>query len=114
MIGAAAAPLALIGFGMSLAEPRTVRQRWLTRELALVVVLRSAVHPVIAALTGRLLGLDGAPLLGVVTMASLPTAQNVLVYALRYGRAHAVARDAGLLTTLLAGPLMLVVAATLT
>jgi hypothetical protein len=46
-------------------------------------------------------------------MAALPTAQNVLVYALQYGRGQAIARDAGLVTTALAVPVMLVVAATL-
>jgi hypothetical protein len=46
-------------------------------------------------------------------MAALPTAQNVLVYALQYGRGQAVARDAGLVTTLLALPVMLVIAAVL-
>jgi predicted permease len=46
-------------------------------------------------------------------MAALPTAQNVLVYALRYDKGEDVARDAGLVTTLLALPVLLVVAATL-
>jgi len=46
-------------------------------------------------------------------MAALPTAQNVLVYALQYGRGQALARDAGLATTLLTIPVMLVIAATL-
>ena len=113
IVGAAAAPLALLTFGMSLTVPRTDSGRRATRELVLAVALRSVVHPLLAALLGRALGLDGAELLAVVTMAALPTAQKVLVYALQYGRGQAVARDAGLVTTLLALPAMLVVAAVL-
>jgi malonate transporter len=113
LVGAAAAPLALLTFGMSLTTPRTVGERRVGRELVLVVALRSVVHPLLAAAIGRGLGLEGTALLAVVTMAALPTAQNVLVYALQYGRGQAVARDAGLVTTVLAAPVMLVVAATL-
>ncbi|WP_298454717.1 AEC family transporter [uncultured Cellulomonas sp.] len=113
IVGAAAAPLALLTFGMSLAGPRGTGRHRVGRELVLAVSLRSVVHPLLAAGIGRLLGLDGAALLAVVTMSALPTAQNVLVYALQYGRGQAVARDAGLVTTLLAAPVMLVVAATL-
>lgn len=113
VLGAAAAPMALVAFGMSLAIRRPHGQRLLTRELTLVMVLRAVVHPVLAALIGRALGLDEAGLLAVVTMAALPTAQNVLVYALQYGRGQALARDAALMTTLLTAPVMLVIAATL-
>ncbi|WP_199423372.1 AEC family transporter [Actinotalea solisilvae] len=114
LIGAAAAPLALLTFGMSLVGLGRGRgERSRPRELALVVTLRSLVHPALAALLGRALGLDGGELLAVVTMTALPTAQNVLVYAIQYGRGRALARDAGLATTLLAVPVMLAVAALL-
>jgi predicted permease len=46
-------------------------------------------------------------------MAALPTAQNVLVYATQYGRGQALARDAGMVTTTLAVPLLLIIAAAL-
>jgi hypothetical protein len=113
VVGAAAVPLGLLTFGMSLAVPGTAGGRRVTRELVLAVVLRSAVHPTLALVLGRALDLRGPELLTVVTMAALPTAQNVLVYALQYGRGQAIARDAGLVTTALAVPVMLVVAATL-
>jgi malonate transporter and related proteins len=113
IVGAAAAPLALLAFGMSLSAPRVEEHRMLTRELALVAVLRSVVHPALAFGLGTLVGLEGRALLAVVTMASLPTAQNVLVYALHYGAGRTVARDAGLVTTVLAVPAVLVVAAAL-
>jgi malonate transporter and related proteins len=114
VVGGAAVPVALLAFGMSLALPRPAGQRRVGRELVLAVVLRSVVHPLLAFGLGRLLDLDRAALLTVVTMAALPTAQNVLVYALQYGRGQAIARDAGLATTALAVPVMLVIAATLT
>jgi len=113
VVGGAAVPLALLAFGMSLALPPTAGERRVTRELVLAVGLRSVVHPALAFGLGRALGLGGPELLTVVTMAALPTAQNVLVYALQYGRGQALARDAGLVTTALAVPVMLVIAATL-
>ncbi|GAA4623628.1 AEC family transporter [Cellulomonas oligotrophica] len=113
LVGAAAAPLALLTFGMSLAVPRTAASRAPRRELALAVGLRSVAHPVLAWALGAALGLPAPALLAVVAMASLPTAQNVLVYAMQYGRGEALARDAGLVTTVLCVPVLLVVTATL-
>ena len=113
LIGAAAAPLALLTVGLSLAVPRTTGEQPARRELVLVVVLRSVVHPALAAVIGLALGLEGRPLLAVTAMAALPTAQNVLVYAMQYGRQQALARDAGLVTTVLAVPVLLVITALL-
>ena len=113
VLGAAAAPMALVVFGMSLAVRRPPGRRLLTRELTVVMVLRGVVHPLLAATVCKALGVGPEALLAVVTMAALPTAQNVLVYALQYGRGATLARDAGVVTTLLTAPTMLVVAVTL-
>lgn len=113
VLGAAAAPMALVAFGMSLAVARGTGERRLTRDLVLVCVLRALVHPALAAGLGLAVGLDRPALLAVVTMAALPTAQNVLVFALQYGRGTRLARDAGLVTTLLAAPVLVLVAALL-
>lgn len=113
LVGAAAAPLALVTFGMSLAVPRLTRERAPRRDLVLTVTLRNVVSPALAWLVGTLLGLTGEALLAVVAMAALPTAQNVLVYAMQYGRGQALARDAGLVTTILAAPALLVITALL-
>jgi len=113
LIGAAAAPLALLTFGMSIAVPRAAGQTTRPRELVMVTMLRSVVSPLLALLLGRALGLEHAALRAVVAMAALPTAQNVLVYATRYGRGQALARDAGMVTTALAVPVLLVIAAML-
>jgi predicted permease len=113
LIGAAAAPLALLTFGMSIAVPRSRGEVTRPRELVLVGVLRSVVSPSMALLLGHALGLGRHELLAVVAMSALPTAQNVLVYATQYGRGQALARDAGMLTTALAVPALLLIAATL-
>lgn len=113
LVGAAAAPLALLAFGLSLSARRVQEHRLWSRDLVLVAALRSLVHPALAFGLGTLLGLEGAALLAVTTMAALPTAQNVLMYALHYGAGRTLARDAGLVTTLLAVPAVLAVAAAL-
>jgi malonate transporter len=93
--------------------PRAEGEATRPRELVLVVVLRTVVSPSLALLLGHVLGLDRGALLAVVAMAALPTAQNVLVYATQYGRGQALARDAGVMTTTLAVPALLVIAAML-
>jgi len=113
LIGAAAAPLALLTFGMSIASARAEGEATRRRELVLVTVLRTVVSPCLALLLGHAFGLDHSALLAVVTMAALPTAQNVLVYATQYRRGQALARDAGVLTTTLAVPALLIIAAML-
>ncbi|MDU0347482.1 AEC family transporter, partial [Actinomyces sp. MRS3W] len=58
-------------------------------------------------------GLRGHALLMPVTTAALPTAQNVFMYASRYGVAKPLARDAVLLTTAGFVPVVLLAAAVL-
>lgn len=113
LLGAAAPPLALLTFGMSLAVPRVRAEQAPRGDIALVAVLRAVVHPALAIGLGTLLGLEGDALLAVAVVSALPTAQNVLVYAIQYRQGTALARDAGLVTTVLAVPALLVVAAVL-
>ena len=113
LIGAAAAPLALLTFGMSLAVPRSRDTSAPRPDLALAVSLRTVVHPLLAWTIGTALSLPAHALLGVVAMAALPTAQNVLVYAMQYRHGEALARDAGLFTTVLCVPVLLVITAAL-
>jgi len=110
LVGAAAAPLALLMLGMSLSGPTATLVRAPLPDLTIAVVLRTLVHPLLAWALGTWWGLDGVALFGVVAMASLPTAQNVLVYAMRYGQGEPIARDTQIVTTVLAVPLLLVVA----
>ncbi|WP_172191584.1 AEC family transporter [Actinomyces faecalis] len=69
--------------------------------------------PLLAAALGWALGLRGEALLTPVTTASLPCAQNVFMYATRYGAAKPLARDCCLITTAGFVPVVLVAAAIL-
>lgn len=115
LVGQISVPGALLVFGMSLygvkileagASPR--------REIALASVLKLVAHPLLAFAIGVwLLGMTGHELLTVVVAAALPTAQNVLVVATRYGHGMLLARDSAVITTLGALPVLLLVSALL-
>jgi malonate transporter and related proteins len=114
MIGAAAVPVVLISFGMSLSGQRPLAPGSGRRDVLLAVALKLAVMPLVAWAVGRFVfGMDGQDLLVVTVLAALPTAQNVFNYAQRYGRGEILARDAGLLTTIGSVPALLLVAALL-
>ena len=81
--------------------------------LWLAVGWKLAVMPGLAVVVGLATGLSGAQLLTPVVTAALPTAQNVFMYASRYGAAKDLARDAVLLTTAGFVPVVLLAAAIL-
>lgn len=110
LMGGAAVPLMLMGFGMSLHGQRVLEPGSGRRDVVLATVLKLLGMPVAAWILGLLVHLDPRTLHAAVTLAALPTAQNVLVYASRYDRSVLVARDAVLLTTLGSLPVVLVVA----
>ncbi|MDV8001132.1 AEC family transporter [Rhodococcus sp. IEGM 1408] len=115
LVGQISVPGALLVFGMSLygvkvleagASPR--------REIALASILKLIAHPLLAyGIGGGLMGMQGHELLTVVVAAALPTAQNVLVVATRYGHGVLLARDSAVLTTLGALPVLLLISALL-
>lgn len=78
------------------------------------VAWKLAVVPGLAVGLGLASGLGGRALLVPVTAACLPTAQNVFLYASRYGTAKPLARDAVLITTAGFVPVVLLAAALLT
>ena len=79
--------------------------------MVLASTLKLLLHPALAFLFARfVLGLDGHLLYAVVVMAALPTAQNIYVAAVRYGRAEQLCRDTVLVTTVVAMLTMAVVA----
>ncbi|WP_125773249.1 AEC family transporter [Antribacter gilvus] len=137
LLGAAAPPLALLTFGMTLALPRpgtdaagasssgagvlaaaaldadgvpATRERWV---VLLVVLARNVLHPLLAWVVGRAVGLDGGALAVVVTMAALPTAQNVVVYATRYRCFEGPVSRACLATTAVCVPVLVIIGALL-
>ena len=94
---------------------RSTSQRGAGRrsDLWLAVGWKLAVMPGLAVVVGLAAGLSGAQLLTPVVTAALPTAQNVFMYASRYGAAKDLARDAVLLTTAGFVPVVLLAAALL-
>jgi predicted permease len=103
LVGSAAVPLALLVLGMSLAgsRPRLAGSDAPQRYTA--VTLKVLVQPVVAYVIARYaLDLSGTPLLAATVTSGLPAAQNIYVYASRYGRAETLARDCIVLSTLVA------------
>lgn len=112
LVGGLAIPGMLLAFGISLRLSPVPRGRGNLAELGLVVLLKLGLMPAVAAVVaGPVLGLSGQQVLAAVVMSSLPTAQNVFILAVAYGRGEDIARDSVLATTLLAMPAMLVVVA---
>ncbi|GAB3691532.1 AEC family transporter [Corynebacterium nasicanis] len=106
LLAGAAVPVALLVFGMSLVGTR-VR---LSGDVLLAVALKNLVHPVIAGLVAaQMFGLTGAALFALVVLGALPTAQNVLTYALRFRTNEVLARDVGVVSTLVSLPVLVVV-----
>jgi malonate transporter len=114
LVGAAAVPVVLIGFGMSLHGRRVLEAGSDRRDVVLAVALKLVAMPLVAWGVGVLLGLDSAQLHAVVVLAALPSAQNVFNYAQRYRTGEVLARDAVLLSTVGSVPVLLVVSLLLT
>ncbi len=114
LIGAAAVPVVLLSFGMSLHGQRPLQAGTNRRDVLLATAIKLALMPTVAWLLGRFVfHFDDHHLFGVVVLAALPAAQNVFNYAQRYGRAEILARDAVLITTLGSLPVVLIIAALL-
>jgi len=115
LLGGAAVPLVLMAFGMSLHGSRPLRAGTGRKQIILAALLKSVVMPIVAFVVAHFVfGLTGAHLLAAVTMAALPSAQNVYNFASRYETGLVLARDTVLLTTLLAVPVLVAIAALLT
>jgi malonate transporter and related proteins len=109
LVAAAAVPIALVAYGLSLSGAKDSIS--LDRDAVLAVGLKTLVQPLVAFAFGRwVLGLEGPALLAPVLLAALPTAQNVYVYAVQYRAARKLARSAVLLSTLLSIPVMIALA----
>lgn len=110
ILGGAAIPMILLAFGMSLHGTRPLRRGEPRAAVGVASAAKLVVMPVVAYVVARfVLGLDDALVASAVTLAALPTAQNVYNYAARFGRGEILARDTILVTTL-GSPLVLLVA----
>ncbi|MGC4976010.1 AEC family transporter [Streptomyces sp. DT199] len=114
LIGNMSVPAVLLAFGISL-RGSTLPLRGTERApVLLAVALKSVFQPLIAyALAAGIFGLRGALLLDVVVTSALPAAQNLFTYASSYRVGEVLAREAILLSTVLAVPVLVVVAAVL-
>jgi malonate transporter len=110
LVGAAAVPVVLLSFGMSLHGQRPFRPGSGRRDILLATGIKLVGMPAIAAIVALLLRLDPHQLYAVVVLAALPSAQNVFNYAQRYERGLVIARDTVLLTTIGSVPVLLLVA----
>ncbi|WP_405433703.1 AEC family transporter [Micromonospora sp. NBC_00617] len=111
LVAAMAVPATLIAYGVSLHGAPAPGSGDTGRDVRLAVFLKTVAQPAIAYLVARFaMGLPQSLVLACTVTAALPTAQNVFVYAIRYGRGAVLARDAVLLSTAAAIPVLLGVA----
>ena len=115
LIGATSVPGALLAFGLSLYGVRVLEKGSSPRRnVALASTLKIVVQPVLAYLMAHfLLDIDGHQLFAIVVVSTLPTAQNVFIYASRYRRGMVLARDSAFVTTLASIPAIALVTALL-
>ncbi|NEM91884.1 AEC family transporter [Galbitalea soli] len=110
LVGGAAVPIVLMSFGMSLHGQRVFEPGSARIDVVVATALKLVVMPLVAWVLGALVfGLTGLSLFAVVTLAALPTAQNVFNYAQRYDAGTTLARDTVLITTVGSIPVLVVV-----
>ncbi|WBU39399.1 AEC family transporter [Homoserinibacter sp. YIM 151385] len=112
ILGGAAVPLMLLAFGMSLRGQRPLAPGSRRRAIVAATVIKSVVAPAVAYLLAQFaFHLPAEQVVAATIMAALPAAQNVNNYAVRYGRGVILARDAVLLSTAAAVPVIFILAA---
>lgn len=109
-----AVPGMLLAYGVSLRlgpKPAAGKE---SLPVATVATLKILVQPLVAFLIARYaMGLAPADVFAVTVIAALPTAQNVFTVAVRYNTGIVLARDSIFLTTILAVPALIAIAALL-
>lgn len=108
LLGESSVPLALILFGMSLA---TTFPRGETKVIDTIMAcgLKNFAHPALAWGIASAMGMTGRALLVATFLGVLPTAQNVYAYALRHGTSESLARNSGVITTLVSLPTLIAI-----
>ncbi|MCW4465658.1 AEC family transporter [Glutamicibacter sp. MNS18] len=115
MLGESSIPLLLLAFGMSLYGQRPLADKSLRGEVLLGTGFKVLFMPAVAWVLAHLVfGLHGPDLLGVVIMAALPTAQNVLLFSQQFRLDQVVPREVILASTLLTLPVVLLATVLLT
>lgn len=110
MLANASVPLALVVFGLSLSKTKVLEKGQVSRrDVFLAAFFKNILHPIVAGLLAWSFGMEGTALLSAIILGALPTAQNVYTYALRFRTAEAMARDSGVVTTLISFPVLVAV-----
>lgn len=111
MLGAVAVPIMLLGFGISIRlDPKPAGgadqvESWL------VVAIKIVIQPLAAWLLARFaLGLDATTVRAVTMIAALPPAQNIFVFASKYGVRLTFTRDTIFRATAVSAVIILILA----
>ena len=110
ILGGAAIPLVLLGFGMSLHTLPPLRSGAVLAT-GITSTAKLIVAPAAALGLGLLFGLSQSELFAVVLLSALPTAQNAFVFAQRYGKCAPAVRDTVFVTTVASGVVMVAIVA---
>ncbi|MET0304482.1 MAG: AEC family transporter [Microbacteriaceae bacterium] len=111
LLAGAAVPLVLLAFGMSLRGQKPMAAGSQRRAIVTSTVIKSIIMPGIAFLLAEFVfHLSTELVVAATIMAALPSAQNINNYAVRYDRGVMLARDVVLLSTLMAIPVIFVLA----
>lgn len=111
LIAGASVPCALLSFGMSLSTLGTFQRTPGRHDTTVAVLIKLFVQPVVAwVVAAPLMHLAPHLVFACVTVACLPTAQNIFNYAQRYERGRTISRNAVFITTIAALPIMIIVA----
>lgn len=111
MLGEASIPLMLLIFGISLWQQRPFGDSTHVQDSIVAGACKALVMPLVAwVLAGPMCGLGGSELLGVVVMAALPTAQNVLLFGLHYRMPLTVVKDTVFISAIISLPVILAAA----
>lgn len=114
IIGAAAVPMMLLNYGISLPGQKVLQAGSERKEVILSSVIKLVWMPLVAYLITLLIpGISPADIFAVVALAALPTAQNIYNYAQRFRSGEVLARDTIFITTFGSLGIMLLVAALL-
>lgn len=114
LIAGASVPAMLLAFGMSLHGQRPLAAGSPRRDVLFAAALKIGFMPLVAWIVGDFLfHLRGQQLFAVVTLAALPTAQNVFNYAQRYQQGVIMSRDVVAVATLTCVPVLVLIAALL-
>ncbi|XPP27227.1 MAG: AEC family transporter [Leucobacter sp.] len=106
MIGAAAIPMILLSFGISLRGQRALEPGSGRASVLVATGLKVLGMPLIAWGVSLAIGLSPHETFIATTIAALPTAQNIYNYAATYRRAETMVRDTILITTFASLPVI--------